>query len=106
MDPFNPGAMPDGTDPNAPQEQKPWEKLPQPQPNPDNGANGNPPVVDGVSAGADATDFAGEVAGGAMEAAGVVEGVAGGCAEGCGGCSIAILFLLFATAGTAMALFR
>lgn len=52
-----------------------------------------------------------DVAGGALEAAGeiaggVVEGVAGGCAEGCGGCSLAVLLLLFSTAGSAMALFR
>ena len=118
-----------------PLQPRPWEK-PQPQPNPPAaGGGGNSAFVDGVavtgdvaSTGANLVGFAaevtsgaidlaggavgavGEVAGAALEGAGEVAGAAlegaGGCADGCAGCSLAILFLLFATAGTAMALFH
>ncbi|AMV24796.1 hypothetical protein VT84_10395 [Gemmata sp. SH-PL17] len=116
-----------------PLQPRPWDK-PQPQPNPP-AASGNSAFVDGVavtgdiaSTGANLVGFAaevtsgaidlagsaagavGEVAGAALEGAGEVAGAAlegaGGCADGCAGCSLAILFLLFATAGTAMALFH
>jgi hypothetical protein len=58
-----------------------------------------------------AIEVAGNVAGGAIEVAGGVlegagEAAAGGCAEGCGGCSLAVLVTLFATAGTALACCR
>lgn len=118
--PAEPGAVP----PNPPVPQpKPWEKPQQhpPQQQTDNGT----PVVDGVAAvevgvqgaslGAEiiggAAEVAGAVAGGAIEAAGEVAGgaieiAAGGCAEGCSGCSLAVLVLLFAAAGSAMGFFR
>jgi hypothetical protein len=124
MDPFNPGALPDGLDPNAP---KPWEKQPpQPQPPVDPGSgsadlSGAGDAVDlglnAVSLGADivsgaadlaigAVELAGEAAGGILEGAGSALEGASGCADGCGGCSLAVLALLFVTASSAMALFR
>jgi len=77
---------------------KPWNRPQSGDENQNNNA-----AADGGSA-------AGEIVGGALEATGEIVGgaleVAGGCLDGCSGCSIAILITLFATAGTAMAVFR
>jgi hypothetical protein len=68
------------------------------------GALGNAADV-GASA-LDAAGTAADAAGSALEGAGSAFDAAGGCLEGCGSCSLAVLLMLFAAAGTAMALFR
>ncbi len=112
MNPYNPTPLPEGNDEHVPQEQKPWGKEPQQyQDDDENGTSSSANAGDSGDLIADGAGGATDWAGGALDAAGSVAGAiegASGCADGCSSCScsIAILLLSFATAGTAMALFR
>jgi hypothetical protein len=108
--------------PIDPTNPKPWHNPEQEQPRTDTGAGGaEGAVVDGGSAMAEGVGAAAEGAGALAE--GIAEGVgavaegigqglgavaegAGGCLEGCGGCSLAILVMLFVTAQAAFAMLK
>jgi hypothetical protein len=115
MNPTDPEEVPTPDEPTPDSvEPKPWHK-----PQDEHQEDAHPAIADGgagtgdlIDAGAGALNVAGgaaeiaDAAGSALEGAGGALEAAGGCLEGCRSCSLAVLLMLFAAAGTAMALFR